>query len=67
MVPRTHQQLGLYATVIIEPAASRWVQNETGVQLGAAPDGNRRPLRRRPTSWQAAILTPNAIRLPATR
>jgi len=58
--PSTHQQLGLYATVIIEPAASRWVQNETGVQLGAAPDGTGGRFDGGPTSWQAAILTPNA-------
>jgi len=55
--PSTHQQVGLYATVLIEPAGSKWVHNETGTPLytrtGGAPafnDGG-------PTSWQAAILT----------
>jgi len=54
--PSTHQQIGLYATVLIEPAGSKWVHNETGTQLytrtGSNPgdDGG-------PTSWQAAILT----------
>ncbi len=54
--PSTHQQIGLYATVLVEPAGSKWVHNETGTQLhtrtGPSPaaDGG-------PTSWQAAILT----------
>ena len=48
--PSTHQQIGLYATVLTEPAGSRWVHNETGVQLGArrGPNDRRRPRRRRP-------------------
>ena len=50
--PSTHQQVGLYATVLIEPAGSKWVHNETGELLynPDRPDGG-------PTSWQAAILT----------
>ncbi|MGI9336270.1 MAG: hypothetical protein ACR2RL_24235, partial [Gammaproteobacteria bacterium] len=54
--PSTHQQVGLYATVLVEPAGSKWLHNETGEPLytrtGSAPaaDGG-------PTSWQAAILT----------
>ncbi len=54
--PSTHQQIGLYSTVLIEPAGSKWLHNETGEQLytrtgpSAAADGG-------PTSWQAAILT----------
>ncbi|HET8538634.1 MAG TPA: hypothetical protein VFL83_02060 [Anaeromyxobacter sp.] len=53
--PSTHQQIGLYATVLTEPAGSRWVHNETGQQLydGVRQDGG-------PTSWQAAILPPDA-------
>ncbi len=58
--PSTHQQIGLYSTLLTEPAESTWVHNETGVQLGsnvgrvgaagqAIVDGG-------PTSWQAAIL-----------
>jgi len=57
--PSTHQQVGLYATVLIEPAGSKWVHNEQGVQLGENPDGSS-PAGRidgGPTSWQAAILT----------
>jgi hypothetical protein len=53
--PSTHQQIGLYATVLVEPATSKWVHNETGVQLytrtGSAADADGGP-----TSWQAAIL-----------
>ena len=49
--PSTHQQIGLYATVLSEPAGSTWVHNETGARLydGVRQDGG-------PTSWQAAIL-----------
>ena len=57
--PSTHQQVGLYATVLVEPAGSKWVHNEEGVQLGESPDGSS-PAHRidgGPTSWQAAILT----------
>ncbi len=57
--PSTHQQTGLYATVLTEPAGSRWVHNETGTELGQTPDGSHQPGRidGGPTSWQAAILT----------
>ncbi|WP_075306501.1 hypothetical protein [Hyalangium minutum] len=48
--PSTHQQVGLYATVLTEPPDSTWVHSETGVVLGTRNDGG-------PTSWQAAILT----------
>ncbi len=47
--PSTVQQIGLYATVLVEPAGSQWVHNETGQRLGTRHDGG-------PTSWQAAIL-----------
>ncbi len=52
--PSTHQQAGLYAGLIVEPAGTTWFQNETGVQLGTnsgpglGNDGG-------PTSWQAVI------------
>ncbi len=49
--PSTHQQVGLYATVLSEPAGSTWVHNETGQPLGTRDDGG-------PTSWQAVILPP---------
>ncbi len=50
--PSTHQQIGLYATVLAEPAGSTWFHAETGEQLysGARQDGG-------PTSWQAVIST----------
>ncbi len=51
--PSTHQQVGLYATVLIEPEGSTWVDPETGDPYGGrASDGG-------PTSWQANILTAN--------
>ncbi|MBL0393011.1 hypothetical protein JJ685_17870 [Ramlibacter monticola] len=67
--PSTHQQIGLYSTLLAEPAGSRWVMNETGQQLGYDPVSGA-PARTDtntdgsqfsdggPTSWQAAILTP---------
>ncbi|WP_240635978.1 hypothetical protein [Caldimonas tepidiphila] len=68
--PSTHQQTGLYGTVLAEPAGSRWVHNETGQPLGYNPT-NGAPARTDtrldgtsfsdggPTSWQAAILPPS--------
>jgi manganese oxidase len=65
--PSTHQQIGLYATVLTEPAGSRWAHNETGQRLGQDPVTGA-PARTDtridgsvfsdggPTSWQAAIL-----------
>ena len=52
--PSTHQQVGLYATVLTEPPGSTWVHNETGVPFYTRPDGG-------PTSWQAAILTKDGV------
>ncbi len=48
--PSTFQQIGLYSTILAEPAGSTWVHNETGTPLGTRDDGG-------PTTWQAAILT----------
>ena len=55
--PSTHQQVGLYATVLIEPADSKWVHNETGTELYTRTDGAVHLNDGGPTSWQAAILT----------
>jgi hypothetical protein len=47
--PSTHQQVGLYGTVLTEPARSVWKHNETGALLASGrSDGG-------PTSWQAII------------
>jgi len=46
--PSTHQQLGLYATMLTEPPGSEWRHNETGTLLYTREDGG-------PTSWQAVI------------
>ena len=51
--PSTHQQAGLYAGLVVEPAGSTWFHNETGVQLGTNVG---RPIQDGgPTSWQAVI------------
>ncbi|MDH3317906.1 MAG: hypothetical protein OER43_19380, partial [Gammaproteobacteria bacterium] len=47
--PSTHQQVGLYATILAEPARSTWKHNETGDEFGTRHDGG-------PTSWQAQIV-----------
>jgi manganese oxidase len=49
--PSTHQQLGLYATMLTEPPGSRWYHNETGAPLATRADGG-------PTTWQAIIAGP---------
>ena len=46
--PSTHQQVGLYSTLLVEPEGSVWKHNETGVLLGTRADGG-------PTAWQAII------------
>jgi manganese oxidase len=51
--PSTHQQLGLYATMLSEPPGAKWHHNETGVALGTRADGG-------PTTWQAIISGPVA-------
>ena len=50
--PSTHQQVGLYAGLVIEPTGSQWRDSETGVIFGSRFDGG-------PTSWRADILTSN--------
>jgi len=47
--PSTHQQVGLYSTVLVEPEASKWRDPETGTIMGSREDGG-------PTSWKADIL-----------
>jgi len=56
--PSTVQQVGLYASVLTEPAGSVWKHNETGADLYTRPDGG-------PTSWQAAILPGSLASQPA--
>lgn len=69
--PSTHQQTGLYATLIIEPSASLWRDPETGICFGntglvnrgipaGVVNGGCSPVSRTdggPTSWRADILT----------
>jgi manganese oxidase len=49
--PSTHQQVGLYATVLVEPPGSQQRDPETGVTMGTRADGG-------PTSWRADVLWP---------
>ncbi|TKB87765.1 MAG: hypothetical protein E8D43_00820 [Nitrospira sp.] len=61
--PSTHQQLGLYATMLTEPPGSLWRQNETGDVLynaAARQDGG-------PTSWQAVITGKNGNAIDVDR
>lgn len=51
--PSTHQQIGTYAGLVIEPQGSKWRDPETGTFFGSRADGG-------PTSWRADILTANA-------
>jgi hypothetical protein len=55
--PSTHQQVGLYAGLLVEPLGSTWRNSEDGSAMGRPatqppirPDGG-------PTSWKADILT----------
>lgn len=67
--PSTHQQVGLYATMLTEPPDSKWVHNETGKLLydrdaGLCDDLNPDTWKDRrcdggPTTWQAVIHTAN--------
>ncbi len=59
--PSTHQQIGLYSTLLTEPAESTWVHNETGTPLGTRQANcgeavNGLDCDGGPTSWQAAII-----------
>ena len=49
--PSTHQQAGLYAGVLVEPAGSKWfTMDEDNAEMGKRSDGG-------PTSWKANIIT----------
>ncbi len=52
--PSTHQQVGLYAGLLIEPEGSEWRNMETNELMGPGP--NNQPTA---TSFQANIITPN--------
>ncbi|HNK63285.1 MAG TPA: Ig-like domain-containing protein [Anaerolineales bacterium] len=47
--PSTHQQVGLYATVLIEPTGAQYRDPESGKMMGTRHDGG-------PTSWRADII-----------
>ena len=50
--PSTHQQIGLYAGLVIEPDNSQWFDSQTGERMYSRPDGG-------PTNWAAMIHTAN--------
>jgi manganese oxidase len=50
--PSTHQQVGFYQGLVVEPKGSTWRHPETGQFFGGRPDGG-------PTSWRADILWVN--------
>jgi hypothetical protein len=50
--PSTHQQIGLYGGLLIEPEGSKWFDPVSGEQFYSRKDGG-------PTSWQANIITAN--------
>ncbi|MDH3301665.1 MAG: Ig-like domain-containing protein [Acidimicrobiia bacterium] len=49
--PSTHQQVGLYSTVLIEPVASQWRDPETGTMFGGVLDENTDALYA-PGGWE---------------
>ncbi len=59
--PSTHQQVGLYAGLVVEPKDSYWLDGETGQHYGSntgRPLGanGQPPLDGGPTGWHAAIV-----------
>ena len=50
--PSTHQNVGLYAGLLVEPPGSTWLDSQSGSPMYTRPDGG-------PTSWQANIITKN--------
>jgi manganese oxidase len=53
--PSTHQQVGLYSAVLVEPQGSQWHDPETGTRFGSRWDGG-------PTSWRADVSWPSGDR-----
>jgi cold shock CspA family protein len=57
--PSTHQQAGLYAGLIIEPANSQWLTATTLAPMGGNDPATGKPVMTRadggPTSWAAVI------------
>ncbi|HEX2832585.1 MAG TPA: hypothetical protein VHW00_06200 [Thermoanaerobaculia bacterium] len=62
--PSTHQQVGLYAGLVVEPKHTYWLDGETGEHYGSnqnRPIGANglAPFDGGPTGWHATILHPN--------
>lgn len=62
--PSSHQQVGLYAGLVIEKQNAQWKNNETGTLLGNSPPqlpcGTNLNCDGGPTSWRAIIALPVA-------
>jgi manganese oxidase len=50
----THQQVGLYAGLIVEPAATRWFDHDNNGNLMELGAGNRKDGG--PTSWKSVVI-----------
>ena len=50
--PSSHQQIGLYAGLVVEPAGASWRSPEDGTFMGSRFDGG-------PTSWHVDVITAN--------
>ncbi len=64
--PSTHQQVGLYAGLVIEPTGSKWFNSTTGDELGTRKFGTPIPPNETddggPTTYQANIVLPDATK-----
>ena len=69
--PSTFQQIGLYSTILAEPAGSTWVHNESEVPLYgrqvATADCTVNCTDGGPTTWQAIIKTNGVTDVPEHR
>ena len=57
--PSTHQQVGLYGALLVEPSGSNWIDAITGQDFREIAKQNKRT-DGGPTSWQAIIETDNS-------
>ncbi len=56
--PSTHQQVGLYGALLVEPSGSKWIDAITGKEFPSDDDGRDDG---GPTSWQAMIETNDSV------
>jgi len=69
--PSSFQQIGLYSTILAEPAGSTWYHNESGEPLYGRQitmaDGSSGGTDGGPTTWQAVIDTADGSNVPDHR